>query len=271
MTNYSVLMSVYFKENPEYLRESMMSIWNQTLKTDDFVLVCDGPLIEELNSVINEMQIMFGKTLHIIRLKENSGLGIALNEGLEHCKNELIARMDSDDVSRTDRCGKQVKYFESHPDLKLLSGIIHEFDEDIHHPTGKRELPLTNDKIRTFSRKRNPMNHPCVMFCKSAVIDAGGYRETYHLFEDYDLWIRMLLKDYEAANLNSVLLDMRTPADIYLRRGGKQYARDLLRFHKWLKSIGWSTSTDYMTGAIPHAIVCILPNGIRRLIYKRLH
>lgn len=271
MLNYSVLMSVYYKENPEFLRQSMISIWNQTLKTDDFILVCDGPLTDELNKVIEEMKNQYSDVLHIHRLKTNSGLGIALNEGIKHCKNELVARMDSDDVSRPDRCEKQVNYFQSHPDISLLSGTIQEFNIDIHQSTGKRTLPTTNEEIRIFSHKRNPMNHPCVMFRKSAVIDAGGYREKYHLFEDYDLWVRMLMKNYVAANINDVLLDMRTPLDIYQRRGGKEYAKDMLRFHKWLKSENYASEIEYLTGALPHAIVCVLPNGVRKLVYKLIH
>lgn len=264
-------MSVYIKEQPTYLRESMLSMYNQTLRSDDFVLVCDGPLTQELNAVIEEMQQIFGDSLHVYRLKTNSGLGIALNEGLRYCKNELVARMDSDDLSRKTRCEKQVRFFSEHPQLSLLSGTIKEFNTDVNHPTGSRSLPLSNEEIRIFSRKRNPMNHPCIMFRKSAVINSGGYQETFHLFEDYYLWVRMLMKGYVAMNIDDVLLDMRTPADMYKRRGGVQYAKDMLRFHNWMKKSGWSTFKDYLTGAIPHAVVCVLPNGIRKTIYNKLH
>lgn len=109
---YSVLMSVYYKENPIYLEQSMGSIYNQTVPTDDFVLVCDGPLTDELNAVINEMHNKFGDILHVVRLPKNVGLGNALNEGIRHCRHELIARMDSDDISYPDRCEKQLSIFE---------------------------------------------------------------------------------------------------------------------------------------------------------------
>ncbi len=268
---YSVLMSVYAKEKPEYLRESMMSIFNQTIATDDFVLVCDGPLTVELDAVIAEMQQTFGSILHVYRLERNSGLGVALNEGLKKCRNELVARMDSDDISRPERCEKQLTFFENHSEISLSSGTIQEFIQDSNHPTGKRKLPLMDADIRKFSKKRNPMNHPCVMFKKSAVIASGGYKETYHLFEDYYLWVRMLMKGYHAGNIEDVLLDMRAPEDIYLRRGGKQYADDMLRFHKWMRNSGWSSMGNYLTGAVPHAVICMLPNSVRRLVYRELH
>ena len=111
---YSVLMSVYYREKPEFLRQSMESILHQTVPTDDFVLVCDGPLNPELDAVIAQMQQAFGPVLYVLRLKQNGGLGKALNAGIQHCKNELVARMDSDDISRPDRCEKQLKVFLQH-------------------------------------------------------------------------------------------------------------------------------------------------------------
>ena len=178
--------------------------------------------------------------------------------------------MDTDDISKPDRCEKQLALFRDNPEVSLSSGTVSEFVEDPAQPTGLRTLPLTDQEIREFSKKRNPMNHPCVMFRKSAVEAVGGYKETYHLFEDYYLWVRMLMNGYKAQNTADILLDMRTPADIYMRRGGKRYAEDMLRFHKWLKSKGWSSTKDYLTGAIPHALVCVLPNGLRKAIYKGL-
>jgi glycosyltransferase involved in cell wall biosynthesis len=269
--NYSVLMSVYFKEQPNNLRQAMESMRCQTVPTSDFVLVCDGPLTDELDDVITEEQEKFGLILHVLRLEKNSGLGNALNEGLKICRNELVARMDSDDISRPYRCEKQLELFERYPDICLSSGTVSEFVTDPDHPTGKRTLPITDAEIRAFSRKRNPMNHPCVMFKKSAVESAGGYKETYHLFEDYYLWVRMLMKGYKARNVKDVLLDMRSPADMYQRRGGKRYADDMLRFHRWMRENYWISEKDYLFGAVPHAVVCMLPNGLRKRIYQRLH
>jgi glycosyltransferase involved in cell wall biosynthesis len=249
----------------------MESMRCQTVPTNDFVLVCDGPLTLELDAVIKEEQQKFGPVLLVLRLEKNGGLGKALNEGLKICKNENVARMDSDDISRPYRCEKQLELFERYPDICLSSGTVSEFITDPKRPTGKRTLPITDAEIRGFSRKRNPMNHPCVMFKKSAVESAGGYKETYHLFEDYYLWVRMLMKGYKARNTKDVLLDMRSPADMYLRRGGKKYAEDMLRFHQWMKRSGWSSEVDYLSGAVPHAVVCVLPNGVRKSIYSLMH
>ncbi len=217
---YSVLMSVYHKENAEYLRTAMDSIWNQTISTDDFVLVCDGPLNTELDSVIENMQAAHPETLHVVRLEKNGGLGNALNIGIKECKHELVARMDSDDISRADRCERQLKVFQTHPDVSVCSGTILEFRYDIENIIGKRELPQIDQDIKTFSHKRNPFNHPAVMFKRSVVEASGGYDETYHLFEDYYLWIRMFQNGAVGYNTKEPLLYMRTPEDLYMRRGG---------------------------------------------------
>ncbi len=270
MDSYSVLMSVYHKEKPEFLREAMESIWQQTVSTDDFVLVCDGPLNDELDAVINEMRSRHPE-LHVVRLEKNGGLGNALNAGIKECKNELVARMDSDDISRPDRCERQMKAFQNDPDLAIISGTVEEFIDTTDNIIGKRELPTTNENIRKFSRKRNPFNHPAVMFRKCVVIVFDGYSEKYHLFEDYYLWVRMLMNNAKAANIKEPVLYMRTPADLYMRRGGYKYAKDMIAFHKWMKSQGWTTTLDYASGAIPHAVICMLPNHLRGLIYKVLH
>ena len=149
-------MSVYFKEQPNNLRQAMESIRQQTVPTDDFVLVCDGPLTDGLNAVIGEEQEKLGSVLHVLRLEKNEGLGNALNEGLKFCRNELVARMDSDDISRLERCEKQMGLFERYPEISLSSGTVSEFIDDPADSTGKREVPITDEEIRVFSRKRNP-------------------------------------------------------------------------------------------------------------------
>ena len=169
MQNYSVLMSVYFKEAPEYLKQAIESIQAQTFQTDDFVLVCDGPLNDGLDAIIAEKQQEMGETLNVVRLAKNGGLGNALNEGIKHCKNELVARMDSDDISAADRCEKQVKLFKKNPELDITSGALLEFVTSPDQITGGRTIPCNNDEIIRYSRKRCPFNHPCVMFKKSAV------------------------------------------------------------------------------------------------------
>lgn len=216
---YSVLMSVYYKEKAEFLRESMESIYRQTIPTDDFILVCDGPLNAELDAVIEEQKKRFEDALHVVRLEKNRGLGSALNEGMNYCRHELVARMDSDDISCADRCERQLKIFRDRPDVDICSGIVEEFVGQPENSIKQRVLPETQEEIIRFAKSRNPFNHPCVMYKKSAVKDSGNYQDFY-LLEDYYLWIRMLIKGYRGYNLPELLLHMRAGSDMYKRRSG---------------------------------------------------
>lgn len=265
--NYSVLMSVYNKENPQFLEESIESMLNQTVPSDDFVLVCDGPLTTDLNKVIEK----YKSKLHIVRLDKNEGLGSALNKGLEYCKYELVARMDSDDISTPERCEKQLKMFDAIANLSLLSATISEFSGTTNNIVGKRQLPSTNEQIRKSSKKRNPFNHPAVMFRKNIVQTVGGYSEKYHLFEDYYLWIRILKSEAVVANIEESLVYMRVPVEMYQRRGGIQYAKDMLSFRWWMYTSGWSGFGDFIVSAIPQTLVCLMPNFLRKKFYQLLH
>lgn len=178
---YSVLMSVYHKEKPEYLRQAIESIQLQTFPTDDFVLVCDGPLNPELDAVIAAKQQKMGNVLNVVRLAKNGGLGNALNEGIKHCKNELVARMDSDDIAYSDRCEKQIAVFNTHSEVSICSGVVEEFATTPDVVDAKHVPPETNAEILKFAKKRNPFNHPCVMYKKSAVEVVGSYQDFYLL------------------------------------------------------------------------------------------
>lgn len=266
---YSVLMSVYYKEQPEYLQQSMESILHQTIPTSDFVLVCDGPLTPELDAIIEKMQQLFGTVHHVHRLKENGGLGKALNAGLEQCKYELVARMDSDDISRPERCEKQLQVFTEHPEYSLVSGIVEEFDGDIHNVTGCRVVPETQQEILQFAKKRNPFNHPCIMYKKSSVQAVGSYQDFY-LLEDYYLWIRMLQQGYLGYNIQEPLLWMRAGSAMYKRRGGWKYVESQRKLFGYMANSGFISQTDYWIQSIVRLVGAVMPNKLRALVFKKI-
>ena len=266
--DYSILMTVYDKESPDNFEAAVLSMLNQTVPANDFVLVCDGALNKDLRRVIDK----YADRLRIVELDENVGTSRAANIGLAVCKNELIARMDSDDISLPDRCEKQLKVYENHPEFSIVGGTVQEF---IGSPeTGllqKRVLPENQSDIIRFSYKRSPFSQPSVMFKKNAVIKAGGYPTDFDIrFEDYDLWVRMLQNGAIGYNIPDVLVYMRVSEDFYERRGGWDYAGDLLRFYKKMIRTGWCGRSVYFTAAIPHAIVCVMPNSFRKRIYGLL-
>ena len=267
--NYSVLMSVYYKEKPEYLRQAMDSMIHQTVLTDDFVLVCDGPLTVELDAVIAEKQQELGNVLNVVRLEKNGGLGNALNEGIKHCRHELIARMDSDDISYPERCEQQIEVFNNKADISVCSGIVEEFSKDPAQVDARRVLPENDVDIRKFAKKRNPFNHPCVMYKKSAVEAAGSYQDFY-LLEDYYLWVRMLIAGCQGYNLQIPLLHMRAGSEMYRRRAGWKYAKSQKKLLKYMKKMKFIKFNDYIKWVIIRGGVAVMPNYLRQYMFITL-
>ena len=266
---YSVLMSVYHKEKPEYLKQAIASIHAQTLPTDDFVLVCDGLWNDALDKVIAEKQQEMGMTLNVVRLAKNAGLGSALNEGIKHCKNELVARMDSDDIAYPNRCEKQMAVFNAHPEVSICSGIVEEFTTDPNTVDAKRVPPETNAEIVEFAKKRNPFNHPCVMYKKSAVEAVGSYQDFY-LLEDYYLWLRMLMAGSQGYNIQEPLLHMRAGSDMYLRRAGWKYAKTLAGVFIFMKDLGFIGRGQYINSCVIRSGSALAPNWLRKFMFEKV-
>jgi len=208
MTNYSVLMSVYRGENAENFWQSVQSVLNQPFVTNDFVIVCDGPLTWELDAVLEKITAEYDSIVNVIRLPENVGIGAAANIGLQACQNELVAKMDSDDIAVYGRFALQCDCFEQNEQLSVLGGYIEEFDDDPDKPVAVREVPVANEEIRQMARRRQPFNNTTVMYRKSAVIAVGGYRN-FRRNEDYDLYVRLLHAGYYTQNLEFEMLVTR--------------------------------------------------------------
>ena len=267
MADYSVLMSVYKKENPEYLKTAIDSMLNQSVATNDFVLVCDGPLTDSLDEVISNYERTNPGLFNVVRLPENVGLALALNEGIGHCKNDIVARMDSDDFSKPDRIEKQLNAMDETGADVVGSNII-EFNGDITRLTGERNLPETDEEIREFAKSRSPFNHPSVIYKKSKVELLGGYGK-FDYFEDYCLWITLLQNDCKGYNVQEALVLMRAGDDLYLRRGGKEYAKCVMEFEKHLLSVGYISRFTYLKQTGARVLIAIAPNKFREKVYKK--
>ena len=264
MEKYSVLMSLYKKEHPEYLRLALDSMINQTVKPDEIVLVEDGPLTDELYAVVEE----YKEHLTLVVNEKNLGLGLALNKGLEACKNELVARMDTDDISEPKRCEKQVTFFSQHPETTILGGQIEEFINDPKDVVGKRVVPETDKDLKEYMKKRCPFNHMTVMFKKVDIIKAGNYQDWFWN-EDYYLWIRLALEGFVFANLPDTLVHTRVGADMYQRRGGDKYFKSEIGIQKLMlekKMIG--IGTFIMNCGKRLIIEKLMPNEIRGWFFR---
>lgn len=269
MAEFSVLMSVYIKENPNYFDSALESILiNQTLPPNELVLICDGDLTPELDAVIDKYLKLFPSILKVYR-KENGGLGRALNFGLPKCSYELVARADSDDICMPMRFERQVRLLEARQDIDVVGAWIDEFDGDINNVISVRKLPETPEELYEFGKKRNPLSHPSVMFRKKAVEAVGGYKHFY-LFEDYYLWVRMLVNGSKFYNIQESLLWFRTSAEMFKRRGGWKYACVEASFQWTIYRLGYIGLPNTIKNILIRFFVRILPNNIRGFIYKKL-
>lgn len=264
---FSVLMSLYAKERPSFLRQSLDSVFLQSLKADEVVLVEDGSLTAELDSVVEEYSAKFPE-LKIIPLPVNGGLGKALNEGLKHCSNDLVARMDTDDIAKSDRFQKQVSFMESHPEIDICSSWLQEFESDLPHKHDVKKVPVSHQEISEYIKSRNPLNHPSVIFRKDAVMKAGGY-QPFPLFEDYYLWARMMVSGCRFANIPECLVNFRVSPDMYKRRGGFKYAVDSAKFQWTLHKLGLTSTFAAIKASILRGGVYLIPNSVRAKIYSR--
>ena len=266
--NYSILMSVYYKEKPEWLKLSIESMLNQTIKSDDFVIIKDGILPEELNKIISEYEKKYSDIFNVIQLEKNVGLGPALAIGVEACKNEWIARMDSDDISRVDRIEKEYKVI-NEENIDIVGSNIAEFTDSIKNIKAIRKLPEKNEEIKKFAKRRNPFGHPSLMLKKEKVLEAGNYR-SYYLCEDYDMWIRMIQIGVKCYNIQENLVYMRISEDFYKRRGGLKYLNSILKFKFEQLKNGFYKIDDFIISSMASIVVCLLPNNLRDYIYKKV-
>ena len=266
---FSVAISVYQKDNADFFDRALQSITEQqTVKPSEIVLVCDGPLNDDLNEVIDKYRKAY-PIFKVLRLKKNKGLGNALRLAVENASNELIARMDSDDVSVPNRFEQQLKYFLAHPEVDIVGGDITEFIDEETNIVGKRSVPKKDSEIKDYMKTRCAFNHVSVMYKKSAVQNAGGYLDWFWN-EDYYLWIRMQLNNAVFANTGTVLVNVRVGEEMYQRRGGKKYFKSEYGLQKLMldkKMIGYSTFVGNVGKRV--IVQMLLPNKLRGCVFRK--
>lgn len=269
MAQFSVLMSLYIKERPEYLKTSLESVLNQTVRPNQIVVVKDGPLTDKLEDVLKSFISKEPELYTIVPLEQNQGLGIALREGIQHCEYELIARMDTDDIARKDRFELQLTEFEKDPDLDICGSHVLEFEGTIDNIVAKRTVPLTDFEIKKYQKRRDAFNHVSVMFKKPAVLKAGNYQSCM-LMEDTYLWVNMFLTGAKAKNIDDYLVFVRIGKDMFERRGGWKYYKKYKQGRKMVYETGYIGWWDYHYTLLVQLVVALMPNKLRGWIFKKI-
>lgn len=266
---FSVLLSLYKKEKAEYLKEALDSIFAQTVKSDDVVLVEDGRLPKDLEAVVCNYESLHPE-LHVIRFEQNRGLGVALNEGMKYCRHDIIARADTDDINHLDRFERELRIFIEHPEYDLVSSWIDEFIDTPQHIHSQRRLPETPEAIYQYGRHRCPVNHPVAMYRRKAVERVGGY-QTDLFPEDYYLWMKMLKAGSKFYNIQDSLLSFRYNPNTIKKRGGWKYAVDEAKT-QWraYDQLHYLSFSDFCINVSIRFTTRIIPNPLRRLIYATM-
>lgn len=263
---YSVLMTVYAKEKPEYLEEAISSMLNQTVKPSEFVLVEDGPLTDGLYEIISSFKKQ--PCFKVVTLEDNQGSGPASAVGIEACSNEWIARLDSDDYSVRDRIEKQFKCLNNDPALDVIGANVIEIETDNPKNQQKVILPEKDETIRKYTGKRCPFRTSAILFKKKVVLEAGNYRAFYRV-EDYDMFARLIAKGAKCTNDQEFLTYMRIDNDYYKRRGGRKLALSIIRLKREMLRSKTASINDWLVSVPIQVVVCLAPNKIRDLIYKK--
>lgn len=266
--NFSVLISVYYKEKTEYLKQALESVFSQTARANQVVIVEDGPLTPELDYILEEYKTKYSE-IDLVKLPQNRGLGLALAEGMLHCKYELVARMDTDDIARQDRFELQLKEFEKNSMLDVCGSHMLEFEDDVNNIVTRRRVPLTDSDIKEYQKRRDGLNHVTVMFKKSSVLKAGNYQHC-PLMEDTLLWVNMFKNGATAMNIDDYLVYVRIGKDMFERRGGWAYYKKYKQARKRIYETGYISWWDYINTLWVQFAVALMPNKVRGFVFKKI-
>lgn len=266
MEKYSILMSVYIKDNPFSLRKSLESMLLQTVPSDDFVIIEDGPLTNDLEAILDEYAEKYPKIIHRLANDVNMGLAFSLNRGLSACKNRLVARMDSDDVSSPVRCEEQLKRFANNSDLTVVGTDMVEFENDISNVVSRKRMPSDIESIRKYAKRRSPFNHPSVMYDRNVILGVGGYNVGNHRAEDFELFSKVVFSGYYCENISEDLFFYRTDMSQIKRRFNWASFKSIVSTEYKNFSSGYVTISDflYVLSAQLFGLVC--PSSILKKI-----
>ncbi|MCD8095489.1 MAG: glycosyltransferase [Ruminococcus sp.] len=268
LPKYTVCMSVYSGENPHFLQESLDSMFRQTHPCSELILVCDGQLGDELNSVVDEFKRLYPDTFTVLQMKSGSGVGGCANAAIKRAKTEYIVKMDSDDIALENRCQRQLELMVKKPQLDMCGAFIEEFDSDSSQAIAIKRTPLTHREILEYSKRRNPFNNQTLVYKKSAAIKAGGYSK-FRRCEDYDFVVRMLSSGAVGENIPEVLVRYRVTQSNLERRKNFNNTRSFISVRWRIFRSGYSSFVDFLIPTVAQLALFVLPKSLTGKLYNK--
>lgn len=265
MKDFSILMSIYKNENPEWLKESLSSlIMGSQTRPSQIVCVLDGPVTDELEEVVssfvNETEVL----IDLVRITKNVGLGRALREGLKHCKHNIVARIDADDIVEPSRFTKQLGFLDENPKIDIVGSMAIDIDS-YGSIIGLRRVPEKNSQIRRLIWAC-PIIHPSIMFRKSKVLEAGSYSDKLRRRQDYELWFRCVQNGCKFYNIQEPLIKYRVTENSH-KKNNLFVAWEQYRIgRKGVKmlGLGWKAKL----GVCYPVVKALMPLTARRVLMK---
>jgi glycosyltransferase involved in cell wall biosynthesis len=267
-TTVSLLMTTYWGERASLLEGSLEMTFRQSRPPDQIVLVLDGALGQDQEQVIlryqHDPRIA---NLKVIRLPKNVGLAAALAMGAKYCTSDWIMRMDSDDESTIERTELQIAYALEHPEVDLIGTWAEEYTDSDSNIRIKSS-PITHDALVRGLKWRNLICHPSVMMRASSLHAVGGYRSTYPLLEDWDLFVRFVTSGARIAVIPKVLVRVRTSTEQAARRGGIRYVLHEARFRTFLLTSGFINFRQFAASTTAYIAFRLASPKLRGLLYN---
>ena len=257
-------MAVYKADDLHLLEMAIDSIYKNSIKPAQFLLVIDGPVSSAMHSKIFYMQEKFN--FEVLPLKDNGGLGKALNEGLKYIRFRYCFRADSDDINLPKRFEKQIKFAQK--GYKLIGSSIQEIDLNGNFLKVRRG-PKTAKDIKKFAKYRNPFNHMSILFDVNEVREVGGYPE-WRFKQDYGLWIKLISKNIKMINIDDVLVHATAGDNLYMKRSGCAYVSNEIKLQILLCKSNLTSPINGFIVGIARSCFILMPYFIKRFLYNYL-
>lgn len=270
--DFSVLMSVYGKDDADDFRAALKSVTLlQTKRPNQVVIVQDGIVPIQIDEIIDEIKNQISEIeITVLKKETNQGLAAALNSGLTLCKYDWVARMDSDDISAEDRFEKQIAFIENNIDVAVLGGAIAEFENEIGDIQSERHVELVHEEITRMAKSRTPMNHVSVMYLRSAVLAVGGYSENFGKLEDYKLWVDLIAAGYKLANIDDIVVNVRVGKGFIERRSNKREIQDWDMLQTYLLKNNMITKRKAWMNKLYIRVFIYMPAWMKKIAYKTI-
>lgn len=267
MPTVAFIMSVYSGDRPDWLREAIESMLNQTVPAEQVHLcICaDGPLTPELDECLAEYE---GRIHRLIRNPVNRGLAFSLNELIDALDDEaFVLRMDADDLCMPDRVAVQVDYMEKNPDILMCGSSIQEFRDRTENQGLLRTYPSEPKAMARYILKANPFAHSTVCFRREFFERVGKYNTDFPLRQDIELWFRAVLREIPMANLRAPVLFFRVSDEMVQRRN---LSVGLIEFRIFMKGIYQLKGVHpAMVWPLLRLLIRVLPAKVTGWIYGR--